>query len=224
MSWFQLDPSTLACRARSEGSDARVPSLLGSIARGIFGFTLVSIAGFAPWAIFGRWSAANLGEAGMYAACALIFIGLSGLLLHPLIMGPGSLVRFYQVFAPSFAAYAVAWVVGWLALGDPVGSALGLLVGSVAMGGMLAQAFDAGELRWKVVAALFVLNALGYFAGGWIASLVLALAGVPLAQHAQAMLAKLLWGVSYGIGFGAGLGLAFHLCQTDARAMLSAES
>ena len=35
------------------------------------------------------------------------------------------------------------------------------------------------------------------------------------------MLAKMQWGVCYGLGLGAGLGRAFHLCQREARSLLS---
>jgi hypothetical protein len=62
-----------------------------------------------------------------------------------------------------------------------------------------------------VILALFALNTLGYYAGGWIAQRL-------IIEHRLA--AMLLWGACYGIGFGAGLGVAFHLCQTRARALL----
>ena len=35
------------------------------------------------------------------------------------------------------------------------------------------------------------------------------------------LIAKLQWGVCYGLGFGAGLGIAFYLCQDRARTLLS---
>src|SRR5438105_10282699 len=98
MSWFQLGAQSLAARASTDGSPTTVPSLASSLRRGIVGFTVVSIAGFAPWALFGRWFHQNVGETGMYAICALVFIGLSGLLLHRLIIGRQSLVRFYKLF------------------------------------------------------------------------------------------------------------------------------
>ena len=40
-------------------------------------------------------------------ACTAIFIGLSGLCLHRLILGPGSLSRFYKLFSLAFAAFIV---------------------------------------------------------------------------------------------------------------------
>ena len=79
------------------------------------------------------------------------------------------------------------------------------------MGAVLAFAFDAQRSLLKIIAALAVPNALGYFAGGWSE-------GKLVIDHRLA--AMMLWGVCYGIGFGAGLGLAFHICQARARAAL----
>ena len=95
------------------------------------------------------------------------------------------------------------------------GSLAGLLAGTVIMGIMLAWAFDARHATVAVIGVLFSLNAAGYFIGGVIESALI---------RQNAFAAKLLWGVSYGIGFGAGLGLAFHLCQAKARALLAAKN
>lgn len=213
MSWFQLDPQSIAARARAAGSS--VPSLGASLVRGIFGFTIVSVAGFVPWAGFGRWFHRHVGEAGLYATCAIVFIGLSAPFLHRLIIGPGSLGRFYRLFSVSFAAYSVAWIVGWMLLRGHPGSVAGLLAGTAVMGAMLATAFDARGAMFQVIAALFVLNSLGYFIGGEFEAALI---------RQNALGAKLMWGVSYGVGFGAGLGLAFHLCQDRARALLRGAS
>lgn len=224
MSWFQLDPESLASRVRGP---ADLPSLGASVMRGIIGFTIVSIAGFIPWAIFGRWFYRQIGEAGLYAVCAIVFIGLSGLLMHRLIIGSGSLGRFYKLFSLSFVVYSVAWIVGWMLLRGHPGSLVGLFAGTALMGWMLAVAFDAQKSIVQVIAALFILNALGYFVGGWveaaaISSRQISVFGTALEKRTQAMIAKLLWGVCYGIGFGAGLGLAFHICQARARALVTA--
>jgi len=226
MSWFQLDPSALASRARGNSD---VPSLGASLLRGVIGFTIVSIAGFAPWAISGRWFYRRIGEGGLYALCAIIFIGLSGLLLHRLIIGAGSLGRFYKLFSLSFAAYSIAWIIGWMSIRGHAGSIAGLFAGTALMGWMLARAFDAERSVVQVVAALFLLNSIGYFIGGWIEGSVISMSqfsvfGIVLEKRSQAMLAMLLWGVSYGIGFGAGLGLAFYLCQARARALIATKS
>ena len=212
MAWFQLDPQSIAARARAPGFANPVPTLAASVLRGVIGFTLVSVAGFSPWALFDRWFH-RMGEAGLYAACAAVFIGLSGLLLHRLIIGPGSLPRFYKLFSIAFAAYAIAWITFWVWLHGDTGSMGGLFGGTVAMGMLFAIAFDAQRSIVKIVAALFVLNTLGYFVGGWVE-------GKLAIEHRLA--GMLLWGVCYGMGFGAGLGLAFHICQANARAALKA--
>lgn len=204
MSFFQLDPASLAERARNQA----VPSLGASIARGAISFTLLSVAGFVPWAVFGRTLYRAIGEAGMYAVCAVVFIALSGPLLHRLIIGTGSLSRFYKLFTLAFIPYSVAWTVGWMALRGHPGSIAGLLAGAVVMGPILAAAFDARGSTLKVIVVLFLANAAGYFIGGVCEANVPGVTG------------KLLWGVCYGLGFGAGLGWAFHECQTPARRLL----
>ncbi|MDQ3622241.1 MAG: hypothetical protein M3463_07100 [Verrucomicrobiota bacterium] len=214
MAWFQLDPQSLAGRVRTAAGPTRPPTLAASVLRGVAGFTLMSVAGFAPWAFFARWFYRRVGEAALYASCAAVFIGLSGLLLHRLMIGPGSMRRFYKLFAFAFAAYAIVWTVCWMWLGADSGSIAGLLGGTGVMGAMLAFAFDAQRQVLKIIAALFVLSSLGYYAGEWIYW--------ELAPW-HPLAAMLLWGVFYGIGFGAGLGLAFYLCQSSARALIAPE-
>ena len=180
--------------------------------RGIVGFALMSVAGFAPWAFGGSWFYPRVGEVGLYATCAAVFIGLSGPALHRLIIGPGSLSRFYKLFGLGFGAYSVGWIACWIGLGGDKGSLAGLLCGTAAMGVIFAWAFDAQKSLLQVILALFLLNAAGYFAGGWIEW--------RLGVHHR-LAAMLVWGVLYGIGFGAGLGLAFYLCQSAARARIA---
>src|SRR5438105_3855470 len=104
MALFQLDPESIAARVRASGRPSRAPSLGASILRGVIGFTVVSIAGFAPWPIIDRWFP-WMGEVGLYVASTAAFVGLSGPLLHRLIVGPGSLPRFYKLFTLAFTAY-----------------------------------------------------------------------------------------------------------------------
>jgi hypothetical protein len=211
MALFQLDPQSIVARVRASGIDTRPPTLGASVLRGIIGFTLVSIAGFAPWPIIGRWFHA-VSEVGLYVACTAVFIGLSGVFLHRLIIGPGSLSRFYKLFSLAFLAYAVGWVVFWMWLRGDSGSLAGLLAGTVAMGAILAFAFDAQRDILAIIAALFVFNTIGYYVGDRVE-------GKLAFDHRLA--GMMLWGVCYGIGFGAGLGTAFHLCQKRARAALA---
>jgi hypothetical protein len=212
MSWFQLDPASIATRARAAG--AVPPSFGASLVRGMIGFTVVSVAGFVPWAVFGKAFRQFGGEIAMYVVCAVVFIGLASPLLHRLIIGPGSVSRFYKVFAPSFAVYSLAWIAGWMVVKGHAGSVVGLLAGTALMGCVFAAAFDAWDQVVKVVVALFVLNAAGYFIGGVVEAAL-------ITRHALG--AKLMWGVLYGVGLGAGLGLAFYFCQSKARELLLAK-
>jgi hypothetical protein len=225
MAPLKLDPRHIADRVNAVSRSPHVPSLAESVVRGMLGFIIVSVAGFAPWALGGRALHAAVGEIGLYAVCAFVFVALSGLLLNRLIIGPGSLVRFYLLFTVAFLAYAACWTLAWMTLRGNLGSVIGLLFGTAVMAWMLVYAFDAHGDFVKVAVVLFVLNAVGYFAGGWVeAELVrlrtIHILGLILNRRSTLTLAMLAWGVCYGIGFGAGLGLAFYVCQTKARALL----
>ena len=228
MPLFALDPQSTLQRIRASVLPARIPTLTQSLFRGILGFTLTSIAGFLPWVLAGQWLYRNPPELVMYLSCAAIFIALSGLLLHPLIIGPGSLQRFYLFFGLAFAAYALAWIAGWMGLrSQPVflRSLVGLFAGTLVMALLFSYAFAAPRALPKITAALFLLNSLGYFAGGGIESILarqkeLHLLGLTLTSPAIAVIMKLAWGACFGLGFGAGLGLAFHLSQAPTRTLL----
>lgn len=213
MSFFQLDPASIAARARAAGAP-RIPSFPESLLVGVLGFTAVSVAGFVPWAVFGHLLGPLVGERGVYVVCALVFIALSGPALHRLIIGPGSLARFYKLFSLAFVVYSAFWIGVWMSLRGDRGSVWGLLGGTLAMGVIFALAFDAGRRIVPVVAALFLLNAGGYFIGGVCEEALFPYNGLA---------ARLSWGVCYGIGFGAGLGVAFYLCQAEARRLLARE-
>jgi hypothetical protein len=224
--WLQLEPQHIADRVKAAGETPLVPSLAESVLRGAIGFTVVSVAGFAPWALGGRALHHALGEIGLYAVCALVFIALTGLFLHRLIIGPGSLVRFYLLFTMAFSAYAFCWTVAWILLRGHGGSVVGLLVGTSVMAWIFVRAFGAPDVFLQVATALFVLNALGYFAGGWSESAIARikidhLIGMTVDRKTRLSIAMLSWGLCYGVGLGAGLGLAFHWCQGKARALLT---
>jgi hypothetical protein len=224
---FGLDAQSIIDRVKASGQFPRVPTLGESVLRGMIGFTLVSLGGFAPWVLAGRWFYRNVGEAGLYAMCALVFIGASGPLLHRLIIGPGSLIRFYKIFGLAFLTYAVAWTIGWMVFGGFAGSIAGLLAGTAVMGAILACGFAACAAMPKIILVLFAANAAGYFIGEWAYNFIPTLKegnalGIVLENSTRAVLAKAAWGLFYGLGFGAGIGLAFHACQAEARRMILA--
>lgn len=221
---FGLDPQSVVARAQTASQPVHLPTLGESITRGMIGFTLVSLGGFAPWVLAGGWFYRNTGELGLYAVCAVVFIGLSGVLLHRLIIGPGSLSRFYQIFSLAFVGYALAWTIGWMVFRGVTGSVAGALAGIAVMGGILAIGFAVPGAFVKIFAVLLLTNVAGYFIGEWAYNLVRALqegnaSGFVLGKSTRAMGSKAAWGLFYGIGFGAGIGWAFYLCQAKARSL-----
>ncbi|MDG2126009.1 MAG: hypothetical protein P8J87_20080, partial [Verrucomicrobiales bacterium] len=62
-------------------------SLSKTLIHGSLAGLVLSIAGFAPWALFGRFFYQTIGETGLYAVCAVVFIGLSSPLFHRLLIG-----------------------------------------------------------------------------------------------------------------------------------------
>jgi small basic protein len=100
-----------------------------------------------------------------------------------------------------------------------------LLAGCVLMGAVLGIAFEAGFANtMKSILALFVLNVLGYFAGGWYEQYPQMFDAfqktIGLDRRTAGNVAATLWGVFYGVTFGAGIGLAFYFCQSEARERL----
>ena len=165
----------------------------GAILRGSLGFAAVSVAAFSVWAFAGGLFG---GEPGLYTAIAVVFLAVSGLVLHPLAPEP-RLRRFTLSFVPAFLAYAAVWCAAWFALRFGWGEWLGSFGGSAAFALVLGATL--GNLRptVKVALSIFVAHSAGYFLGGEIYYAMRDATG------------KLLWGLLYGLGFGAGIGYAF---------------
>ena len=190
---------------------------MGAVLRGALGFAGVSLGGFGVWAFGGKWFYRHVGEAGLYAVSALVFVGVSGLLLNRLVTGPSRLWRFYTTFIPAFLAYSGAWCAAWFmwhfGWGEWIGSLLGTLIFSVLTARGLGSYAGFGRV-WLVV---FASHSAGYFLGGQSMSWVggpggaAILTGVSAAQIG--VLSKLSWGLWYGLGFGAGIGYAFFTFQ-----------
>ena len=189
-------------------------SLRSSVLLGTFGFAAVSLGGFSVWAVAGRWFYQNVGEGGLYAACALVFVGLAGLLLRPLLSGPNRVWRFHRAFIPAFFAYAIVWSVCWFVLKFGKGEWLGSFLGCAAFGVVLRYFLGSKEPLSKVILVLFVAHSVGYFVGSFLymsKGVAQGLSGLGKAQ--AALILKLLWGLCYGLGFGAGIGYAFGAFQ-----------
>jgi hypothetical protein len=208
-------PPELASIAHSaQPSRQRV---MRAMLRGSLGFAGVSLTGFSVWAVAGKWFYAHLGEAGLYGACLLVFLGVSGLLLPPLVVASPRLVRFYLVFIPAFLAYAVVWSGAWFTLHFGLGEWLGSLLGSIAFAAVVGWGFRNFRGFVAACAVLFCFHSAGYFLGGrlmyWLASPDAAHALPAFSKAQLSILAKLAWGLLYGLGFGAGIGFAFCTAQ-----------
>ena len=188
-----------------------------SMLSGAWRFALTGVGAFAVWAFAGRWFYETVGEGALFAATAVAFIVLAGVTLAPLVPGPRRLARLYRVFVPAFLAYALVWSVVYFLLDRGLGEWLGSLFGSVAF--VAVAAWLLGNRRSIVAASavFFAAHTLGYFAGGGLAAAIMraadagALSG--LSPEAGAVMAKLSWGLLYGLGFGAGLGYTFRVSR-----------
>ena len=166
------------------------------VVRGSLGLGAVGVAAFAVWAFAGRTFRS---EALMYGAVAAVFLAGTGLLLHPL---AGSLRRFYGTFVPAFVAYAVVWSAIWFAGGKRLhewaASAAGCAVFAVVLSWRSPSRIP------SLAAALFLAHSAGYFLGGDI---------YYATRQAQPVLAKLAWGLCYGLGFGGGIGHSYRILR-----------
>jgi hypothetical protein len=169
-----------------------------SVAIGTTGFALASLAAYSVWAFAGRPLYRSIGEAGLYAVCALVFILLGSILLRPITRMP--LPRFSAIFTTAFLAYAIAWCAAWFGIKGRPGEWLGSLAGSIAFCVVLSAWFKSWQAFLISSLVLFVANSIGYFAGSWSYSAL---------RNEHAAIAKLAWGFFHGLGMGAGLGFAF---------------
>lgn len=191
--------------------------VIRSVVHGAWRFAAVSLVGFSIWAFAGKWSYAHLGEAGLYALITLAFLMLAGIFMHPLMQGPDRFRHFLSVFTPAFIGYAVVWCACWFWLHFGLGEWLASLAGSIAFTAIAGRRF--GNLRPLIAAALvfFVAHSLGYFIGSKAMQILNSPAGGELFEYLTksqiGTVAKMSWGLFYGLGFGAGMGYAFHAFQ-----------
>lgn len=193
-------------------------SRISAITRGAWGFGLTGVIAFSLWAFQSSWLPPGGGELLLYASIAAAFLGFSGLLLHPLISGPHSFFRFYLRFVPAFAAYSIVWSAAWFVWGFGFGEVAGALAGTLTFVAVLGR-FQKGWKPWLTASGfLFVVHFSTYWLGGQLAYRLLGPHGsewIPGVEPAtRGLIAKLLWGLFYGVGFGAGLGNALFMYRT----------
>jgi len=198
MKLFGLTPEQI--RQSSETSNLRpTKSLTASMFYGTLSFAIVSTLAYSIWAF-----RIVRGEALLFSAIAIVYLGSSGFALSRLLAIPHSIMRFTGLFALSFLLYAIFWCAFWFGLGgqyhaDLFGSAVGLL----AMAWFFHQAFRATTGILASFSILFAFHTLGYYAGEICYAEVGRRAG------------RLLWGACHGLGFGAGLGALIYSCQSQ---------
>lgn len=178
-----------------------IPSLPRSLLIGGLGFALVSLCVFATVAFGERWMYRNLTVIGAYVVWTVLFILLGGAVLGSLVSGRWRLPRFYLLYGLAFFVYAVAWVVAYFAVDDPVDEWFGSLAASVLMALVFAAGFGAMRSVLKFSALLFIANSIGYFSGAILNARVGGSTGM------------LLWGVVYGLCLGAGIAAVLHFAQ-----------
>ncbi|HSH92771.1 MAG TPA: hypothetical protein VK968_01350 [Roseimicrobium sp.] len=228
MKWLGLDPDSHGQRLQADPAP-RIPSGTESAVRGSIGFALVSFAGFGPWVFAGRAFYKAVGEVGLYLACLVAFLAVSGPALQSLILGRRNLGRAYGLFTISFFAYAILWSVVWFAMAKPAGTKtaewIASLAGTAAMTWVILKAFKATDHYAIIWMALFVGHSAGYFAGdflhNWARSHSAAELLTSMDKAGRAQLGRALWGLAYGLGFGAGIGIAWHAAQSTVRMKLN---
>ena len=190
-------------------------SSLGATLNGAWRFGLVSLGGFAPWALEDLILPKSVGELGLYAGCLIFFIVFAEIFLAPLVHGPDARKRFHRAFVPAFIAYAVVWSACWFALKFGRGEWLGLAAGCATFALIVGKMLGAKSGYAKAIFVLILAHAAGYFMGAYVFGLRRHPPGFLASWPKRDLLtaAKLAWGLFYGLGFGAGIGYAFHLFQ-----------
>jgi hypothetical protein len=182
----------------SPATAAPAPRSLGySIIYGTLSFAAVSAAAYSIWAF-----RLLRQEATLYAAIAIVYLGLGGLVLSRIVVAPGAWKRFPLLFATAFFLYALGWCAFWFGLrGKHLADLWGALAGLAAMLWLVQSAFGTRPGFLRLLLVLFVCHSAGYYLGG------------ELYAQFRGTTGKLLWGIAHGLGFGAGLGYVLHALQ-----------
>ena len=226
---FGFDPDTTIADLTESADAPTIRNYRSDVLIGSLGFCIISLLVFAIWAFSGRALSRSIGEGGFYAVCAVAFVGLSGVLFDRQVFGRRTLGKFYLLFTTAFFAYSTLWCVAWFLFRRPStewygflpgprpAGVEGALLGIMAMAAVLCRGFR----NWKpfgiICVILFATNAVGYFLGDATFSWLLsenAAESLSLTKANRILLAKLSWGLFYGLGFGYGIADALYLLQS----------
>lgn len=165
-------------------------------------FGLASLLVYSTVAFGERWMYQQVGLVGAYGIWTLLFILLGGQALQPLVVRATAKRTFWLWFSLAFLGYAASWMAAYFTIRGPVGEWMGSVLGSAALGMVLAAVFRAWNRYFMISVQLFVAHSAGYFLGEWFHHSV------------QGRIGMLLSGVCYGLGFGLGLARALFWAQT----------
>jgi hypothetical protein len=195
MKWLGLHPEARAARGAEAPAVASASGV--SALKGAVSFAILSTAAYGIWA----FQLLPYGP-GMYAAIAVVYLGLGGLSLGGVVAGRGVVARVTVLFALSFFAYALIWCAFWFGLrGKHHADLWGAAAGLAAMSTLIRRAFGASGGALEAWAVLFVCHTLGYTLGDELHAAFRGATG------------RLLWGTAHGAGFGAGLGYLLAAAQ-----------
>ncbi len=176
-------------------------------------FTVASLAAFSFWA-FGGKLLKPLGAVGLDLVCAVIFIVLGSVLLHPLIKCRITFKNFCIAFTLAFSAYVAVWLASWYGIKGKLGEWTHSIVGPIALAMLLLRQTRTHHASIALLLAVVALHSLGYFAGDSLYAWVKSPAGVEmfssLSKSERFKLAAMSWGLAYGLGLGSALGLILH--------------
>jgi hypothetical protein len=189
-----------------------------AILSGAWRFAIVSILAFSVWAIAPKVLPKNIGEPGIFLGCLIAFAAFAELFLVRLVNEPNARRKFNGSFIPAFVVYAVVWSACWFGLHLRAREWIGSALGCAAFAAILYWRLGAREGFWKVMLFLIVTHTAGYYLGGKAFYMARHPPGFTASWPKEDIwtVAKLVWGLCYGLGFGAGIGYAFDVFQRAA--------
>lgn len=186
-----------------------------AILNGAWRFALVSVLAFGFWAFESKFLPRGASEMWTFAGCLVFFVLFTEIFMVKLVNEPNACAKFNRSFIPAFVTYAVVWSVCWFAIQWKWREWLGSALGCAAFAAILGWRLGARSGFAQAIVVLIVTHTIGYYLGGK----VFYMARNPpefLATWSRQdvwTLAKLMWGLFYGLGFGAGIGYVFHVFQ-----------